>query len=645
MGKLKISKAKKNKGSNGSSGIPNWLLSLLVALVVVAVVATCVGSYIASSGIIMRWSTTMSLDNYKVNGNMMKYFYQTTYNNYINQQYSYYETYASYLGVTDFNEYLKSTVNFEMPAEIGGEDLIESLKAQEYKPLTNSEESEETEAPEYANWYEVFLAQTESSVEELLIFCAEADELGVSTLTEEEEEEIEAGYADLIEQIRSSLGTADLPEETCLSYYYGNGVNKSDICDSMRLSTIASKASQKISENIESDISDELITSTYEENKLDYQLVDYYSFSFDVKYDDIITEKYDDEKTADSLSDDEKAEVLKLYSEKIAAARASAKELASMKTLEDFQKYVINYKVNDSYQDEYDSAVSGIESDKLPSEENLKTIKEKLIAAVISEVNDGKETVTDDVVTKDEASAIYDISVSTEFADAIRDVKEALFTTAQDAKTSYLYEQVTYYAPDEETGEKDELSEWAFNADRKVNDVTTIEDGDGANDAEIKVEDETFSAEVTILTKTAYLDESVSRNFAYMLFTDESAAKAALEKVANAEGLDKDSFLEIAHECSADAHTYYEDAWKGDMGSAIDDWLFTAEEGAYTDELLVMEDGSFMIALFTGENSTPAWKAQIKSEILEEKYNDYTTDMLDRYTVTTNDKNVARALA
>ena len=90
MGKLKISKAKKDKGSKGSSGIPNWLLSLLVVVVVVAVAATCVGSYLVSIGVPERLSTVMSVGNYKVNEHMMRYYYQSTIDNYLNTQYDAY---------------------------------------------------------------------------------------------------------------------------------------------------------------------------------------------------------------------------------------------------------------------------------------------------------------------------------------------------------------------------------------------------------------------------------------------------------------------------------------------------------------------------------------------------------------------------
>ena len=79
MGQLKISKAKKNKNSRGSSGITNWLLTTLVIIVVAAVLATCLGTFIASSGVTMRWSTAASIDNYKVDGNMMSYFFKRSY--------------------------------------------------------------------------------------------------------------------------------------------------------------------------------------------------------------------------------------------------------------------------------------------------------------------------------------------------------------------------------------------------------------------------------------------------------------------------------------------------------------------------------------------------------------------------------------
>ena len=80
MGKLKVSKAKKNKNSKGTSGIPNWLLSTLVIITVVAVLLTCVGTVLASSGLPMKMITPMSYDGeYKLDGNVMKYFFSTQY--------------------------------------------------------------------------------------------------------------------------------------------------------------------------------------------------------------------------------------------------------------------------------------------------------------------------------------------------------------------------------------------------------------------------------------------------------------------------------------------------------------------------------------------------------------------------------------
>ena len=85
MGNLKISKAKKKNNSKGTSGIPNWLLSVIISLVLIAVVAGCTFYFISNAGWPMRWTTAMELDGYKVDVNMMSYYYKETCNNFINQ--------------------------------------------------------------------------------------------------------------------------------------------------------------------------------------------------------------------------------------------------------------------------------------------------------------------------------------------------------------------------------------------------------------------------------------------------------------------------------------------------------------------------------------------------------------------------------
>lgn len=618
MGKLKISKTKKNKSAKGSSGIPNWLLSILVIITVVAVLATCVGTFVASSGVTMRWSTAMSLDNYKVDGNMMAYFYQTTYMNFMNN-------YSSYLSYLSFDQYTD-------PRE------------QEFNPEGSYDSAFLQASDDIKTWFDYFMSQTEDSVKNLLIYCAEADKLGI-TLNDEDKAEIEASIESLLINIRSSYGEG-LSDSTCIANVYGNGVNKSDIRKAMELSALASKASQKISDDIEAGITDERIETTYKDNKLDFDLVDYFTYSFDVSYDDVIEEKYGDEKTAEKLTDEEKAAVLALYKEKIAAAHKSAEELKAKTTLEEFQNWVIDYETKNSYDEQFKTAMSKVTDEQKPSAENLSTIKDKTIAAVIKEVTEGKDAVTEDVVTTEADSTktytLYEISVTSEFAEAAKTLKSKLFDAAKNAKDSGLMKKANYIGPDSED-KKDDFSEWAFSTDRKANETTNIETGDGANGAAVEVKTEKFSAEVSILTKTVYRDETLSRNFAYMLFTKEDAAKKAVEAIEATEGLDKDKFLNIAKDenNAADASTYLEDCVIGTMQSeALDEWLYSANAGDYTKTPIKMTDGSFMVALYVSEGSTPAWKYTVKSSIYNDDYTAYEKRMNEDFAslVVSNEK-------
>ena len=616
MGKLKISKAKKNKNSRGSSGIPNWLLTTLVIIVVVAVLATCVGTFVASSGVAMRLSTAVTLDDYKVNGNMMSYFFQTTYMDFVNN----YSSYMSYLSL----------------------DQYTSLKEQQFNPAGSYDSAFLGEFE--GTWFDYFMTQTKDSVKNLLIYCSEADRLGI-TLNDEDQAEIDASIDTLLINIRSSYG-AGLSDATCIANVYGKGVSKADVRKAMELSALASKAAQQISDDIEGAITDERINSEYDSNKRDYNLVDYFTYSFDVYYDDVVAEKYGDEKKVEDLTDEEKAAVLALYKEKIAAAHASAKELASKTTLDEFKAWVINYAANNLYDENYETATEKIANENIPDKADLDTIKEKTIAAVIKEVTEGKEEVTEDVVTTEADSEktykLYDITIKSEFAEAAKTLKSKLFTAVLSAKEDGLMEKTNYIAPDEDD-KKDDFSEWAFSADRKANDTTNIETGDGANEATVEVKDEKFTAEVSILIKPEYRDETLSRNFAYMLFTKEDAAKKAIEALEATEGLDKDKFLEKAKDSAvaAEAYQYLEDCVIGTMQSEeLDEWLYSAKAGEYTKTAIKMSDGSFMVALYVSEGETAAWEYTVKSAIYNEDYIAYeermTTDFAS--SVVFNDK-------
>ena len=631
MGKLKISKAKKNKKSRGSSGIPNWLLSTLVIIVVLAVLATCASTFIASSGITMRWSTAMSLNDYKVDGNMMSYFYNTTYMNFINN----YSTYISYFSI----------------------DTSKDLKDQEFAPEGSYDSMFLGDFD--GTWFDYFMSQTKDSVKQLLIYAAKAEELGVE-LTDEDKADIEASIDTLIINISSTYGSG-LSEDTYITNVYGKGVKRGDIRKAMELSTLASKVAQKISENIEAGITDERVDKTYADNKLEFDLVDYYSYTISVYYSDAVAKTYPNKSSTDTLTTEEKAAVMECYKSMIEEARATADELAKKTTLDELRNAVVAYDAKDLFDSEYTTAVKSLTDAQKPSTtkaegaeaSNYDIIKEKMIAAVIAEVNGGKSEAVNDVVTKDaedgtKTYTIYDISISSEFATAAKSLKESLFNKVLATREDSLAKKVNYVKPSSD-GTKNALSEWAFDPVRIVNDAKKFEKGDNKDGAAIDEAklNESFSVEVAMIVRPVYRDETLARNVAYMLFTKEDNAKKAIDAIAATQGLDKDKFLAIANDSAiaADASTYLEDCVIGTMQSEVfDNWLFNATLNDYTTTALKMDDGSFMVAYYAGEGKTIAWQYSVKAYIYNNDYTAYEEAMTNEFggSVVINDKVVSR---
>ena len=632
MGKLKISKAKKNKSSKGSSGIPNWLLSTLIIIVVLAVLATCVGTFLVSNGVFMRASTVMKLGDYKIDGNMMTYYYKEQISYYLNQQAQTYSSiagsseYLAMLGVSDpknftFDDYLSSFVGYNRYAD----------------PADQVYGDEKNEKREHKTWRDYFLAQATDTAKQIITYCAESDKYDDIKITDEDYATIDETIEELLASIRSQYeGLGGISDATCLTNTYGQGVSIKDIRNAIELQILANKVQEKIGNDVESSISKESIDKEYADNKINYDLVDYFTYSFNVNYDDIVSEMYPD-KTLDKLTDDEKAKVLETYKKKIEEARASANELTTKNTLESFQEWVVDYTLKNNYDDNFNSAMSKVTDEQKPKKEGendpLATIKDKMIEAVKKDLADGKtEITTDEFKHADNAHTIYGIAVSHEFEEAAKTLKKALLEDAITVKEDGAIKEGSYVAPDEK-GNKDAFSEWAFSSDRQVNNIFTAEEGDGANKAEVKVSDEYFSAEVYILTKTAYRSEESSYDIAYMLFTSEDKAKKAIEALGKVEGLNKEKFIEVAEaeDNHADAHTTmtdFESYFVGDLQvDKFDEWLTAAKVGEYTTTAIKVDDSSYLIGFYAKEGTLKAWEYDVKSALYEAKYQEYVDAM------------------
>lgn len=643
MGKLKISKAKKSRSEKGTSGIPNWLLSTIIIVVVVAVLAVCITTALFSNGVIGRWSMAMRTDEFKVNQNMMAYFFRTNYINTLNNMSQY---------VQEDSDLFTSM----------GIDVTKSLK-------------EQISFDGKTSWYDYLLNTTKTQVKNLLIYASAAKDAGVK-LEDEDQAQIDATLESTILTTAYSLGIygGGYSNDAICSMAFGEGVSEGDVRDALELQHLASKYSNLKGDSITGNVKDDndRIDKTYNDDKKLFNYVDYLSFSFTVSYEDIIKEKYPD-KTASTLTDDEKSAVLAAYKEEIEAAKKNATELAGKTTVAEYNAFIAEFTANKEYAELYNKAVKDLKSEVLPSEENIKTIKDKIIANVLAEIAENKTEATDDVKTTDAPAAesaegeaktadateseetksegatdsaetenktedtkkysIYDIEITKEFADAIKSFKNSLFSTVYIAIDTANSEKISYTEPAE--GVETAVS-WAFGADRKELDSKVFESGDGANDAEVKPDTTSFSAQVALLTKPSYRIETLSRDFAYLLFAKQEEATEAIEAIKKIEGLDKDKFLALA---SAEGSTvqnsqFVEDCVVGSMRSdKLDEWLFSEEtkEGAYTAEPIVMSDRSLMVALYVKQNTTPEWEYQVTNYLVEKDYTAFETEITNKY--------------
>ena len=594
MGKMKLTKDKRKKGN---SGIPNWLLVTIIAVIIGAVLLTCVATLIANSGLVLRMSNAVISEDYKVNGAMMQYYYMLTYQNFASN-YDYYLQggYFSLSGYSpaEHNKIVIGTSQYDV-------NFLGSYKDKDGNDGT---------------WFDYFMDQTVADVKNMLIYCEEADRLGIS-LTKEEKDNINAAIDANIISIKLQYG-GNMSESSALAAMYGTGVNRSDIRKAMEISTLASKCAEQIYDEIEKAVTDERISEEYDKNSKDYNGVDYFYYRFSVNYNEL-TEGY-----TEAQLKDKKDEILKKYAEKIAEVKAVADEAAKITDLKELQTFVLTYAANNKYDDLL--ADEELKSSVLPKEAELKTIKDKIVAAIVKDTMDGKDETANDVketkTDKTTTYSIYDISITEDFAKAIKTLKSDLFTTIKNTKKSYTIEKANYV-------KDDAFSEWAFSADRKTGDRKQIEEGDSSKKGETKADKKYYYNTVYFLTSPSARDESNSRDVAYMLFSSKDTAEKAIKKLGETKDLTREKFEDIADDFGAATHTVWEDYLKGEMGSsAFDNWLYadTTKKGSFTATPITMSDESIMVAYYV-EDGEVVWKVEVKDAIINDEYEEREDDM------------------
>lgn len=614
MGKLNLSKSNKRdkKGSKGKSGIPNWLLTTIIVVIIAAVLATTVLTILNSNGVIMRISDAVESENFEVSGNMMAYFYSNTYNNFTSN----YESMLSSLSVG------KATSMADHKTIVIGSTTADDTYFSSYKGKT---------------WYDYFMDMTVESVKSMLIYCEEARALNIE-YTEDDRKSSEDAVDSMLYQFRMNLalqgGDVNTSEDICFSQMFGTGVKRSDILDAMELSTVAAKCAEKIQNTLLKKITDTRIDKEYSDNKLDYDAIDYFYYEYDVDYEDIVEEiagKDADEKKIKENKDKIVAE----YKKQIEEVKETTAKLAAAKTLDEFKKIVFEKEVNDKY----DTLLEDLTLDekKMPADDVLAVIKEKMLPAVVDEVlkdaeetaDDVKETTTGEGDKKTTTYTLYGSTITKEFAKEIRSIRDSLFSAISRINSTYNMEIANY--------DKSDFAKWAFDKQRKDGETKSFAEGDGASSGEIEVKEKKYSEKVYFLTKAQYKRTEKTRDVAYMLLSSTDTAKKVITElkkiVDGGKTITKDKFNELASKNSAQYNTVVENYVRGNMGSTeFDEWIYGEElkKGGYTATPITMSDGSVMVAFYI-EEGDPTWKTVIRTELLNEDFSAYESKMIKKY--------------
>ena len=618
--------------SNQKKGMPSWVLTLITIVVTVAILFSFVAMMFASNGVLGRWKKVATSENYKVTANMMSYYFATEYNSFLSQ-------YSAYLSTSEQAGMISLNPSVPLKNQIYGGD-----------PATgNSYYDTMFFGTFQGTWYDFFLTITVNSVKSNLIYCEYANANNIA-LDDNDYAEIES----TMEAFRSYMG--ENSADTYFAQAIAKGVKEKDVRKCLEITLLADKAKNDISARLRASVTDEDIIAKYENNKRDYNKVDYMYYNFKVDYDEVVKEykaNYKKENNVELSENDlinHKDAILDAYGDAVFAAQGEAKRLAGLTSAEEFMAELVKIFTDDEVDAAYAAKVenpTGV----------LKDSKDKIVAEIIkeicAEINDGKTEANPAIeIPKDsdgkeisEASPItvYGIDTSVEVAKVINDIKTTAFGKVYSNKQTYTVEGATYVS------EEDDFSKWAFADGCLAGETKTIFKYDGATATkkeEVTNENGQSVSYVYYLTKAQHRDESNTKNFTLAYFSSEENAKEAINAMKGHESFTNgtfstETFLAIADERGAEGSKRYSDYQKGGLEiSDFDTWLFG--EGVTMGSITATpikdaSNGYYIIAVYE-QPGVENWKVDVKNSLLEERAEAEYNALAATYPVTFNEK-------
>ena len=597
MGKSNRIKAKKAAASTVSlggykkqEGMPNWAINLIAITITLAILLGGAALALSSSGIVMRMRTAVQTENFRVNGKVMTYFVNTKYQNFISS----YSAYLSSLSL-DTTKPLKDQKFGDTSAN---PDALDTMLFGEFD----------------GTWFDYFLSEAEREVKSMLYYCEEAKAMDLA-LDDTNKKNID----DTIAAYAASAASYGYPLDAYFAASFGQGVKEKDVRKALELSELATKGMNALSDKLLGSIGDDRILAAYEADSTKYNRVDYTFYGFRVDYADI--EKDMTAANANVTAD----EILAEYKKQIAEIKEKADKLMALPTIEEFEKALLTIIAEENYDIELDNKT--LPTEGKPSDDQLATIRNGIIADSVKEVIE-KVELTDAIKTEGEKYIGYDIEMSKEWAEVFNSVKAEVYDMVKISQPSYVKDGVSYV-------DSDAFSTWAFDAERKADDVKKILNGDGSDEtAEVKNTSGYFRADVYRLRNPQYKDTTKTKNLAYMTFTSETEAKAAINALKAAGTVDQATFERIAKENSA-TPDILENYVKGDMGSTdFDTWVFAEGRaiGNYTETPIKLGTTSYVVLYYTADGQE-SWFVSVKTDLFNSDFEAYFANLEKTVTV------------
>ena len=76
-------------------GMPSWALNLITILIAAVILFSVAFSLLTANGVFTRMQTAVKSDNFRVNANMMTYYFKTQYSSFVSEN----SSYLSYYGL------------------------------------------------------------------------------------------------------------------------------------------------------------------------------------------------------------------------------------------------------------------------------------------------------------------------------------------------------------------------------------------------------------------------------------------------------------------------------------------------------------------------------------------------------------------